>query len=232
LQKSYIGLSYVFMERKFIFSEDEFYHGYNRGVEKRGIFLSDRDYMRFVRLLYVANGTRSFVYRDIEDKAFADIDRGEPLVAIGAWALMPNHFHILVKEIREGGISAFMKKLLTGYSAYFNKLNERVGPLFQGTFQAQHADSDEYLKYLFAYIHLNPVKLRDPLWKEHGLQSIDKTKQFLSAYRYSSYLDYQGGEREEGLILSREQFPQYFLNAKDFDELMTDWLTFQPGTNT
>lgn len=215
------------MERKLVFSEEEFYHGYNRGVEKRKIFLSEKDYRRFVRLLYVANGTRNFVYRDIKQKKLSDIERGDPLVAIGAWALMPNHFHILMKEIRPDGISAFMQKLQTGYSSYFNKLHERVGGLFQGNFQAQHADTDEYLKYLFAYIHLNPVKLLEPDWKEIGLRDVEDTKRFLDSYPYSSYPDYQGYKREEGSILSQDHFPEYFASVNEFDALMTDWITFR-----
>ena len=103
------------MERGHIISEGEYYHLYNRGVEKRNIFLTQEDRNRFKRLLYVANGTENFVFRDIEKKSLKDIDRGEPLVAIAAWVLMPNHFHILVKEITEDGTAMFMRKLCTGY---------------------------------------------------------------------------------------------------------------------
>src|SRR3989344_539186 len=100
------------MERKIEIEVGEYYHIYNRGVEKRNIFL---------------------------DKS----DVGEKKVAIIAYVLMPNHFHLLVKEITAGGTSDFMEKLLTGYAMYFNKKYERVGPLFQGTFKAEHADRDE-----------------------------------------------------------------------------------------
>ena len=138
------------MERKHIISEGEYYHLYNRGVEKRNIFLTEKDRNRFKRLLYLANGTERFVYRDVENKELKNIDRGEPLVAIAAWVLMPNHFHILVKEITEGGTAAFMEKLCTGYSSYFNKRHDRVGPLFQGRYKSQHVEEDTHLKYLFA----------------------------------------------------------------------------------
>lgn len=216
------------MQRNLEFAENEYYHLYNRGVEKRKIFLSKDDYRRFVRLLYVANGKRNFVYRDIEQKRFADIDRGTPLVAIGAWVLMPNHFHVLVKEITGGGISLFMQKLLTGYSSYFNKRHKRVGGLFQGVFQAQHADSDEYLKYLFAYLHLNPIKMLEPEWKEKGIHNLKAAKKFLLEYKYSSQLDYVGPEREEGLILTKSAFPEYFSNPKSIQVFLDDWLTFRP----
>jgi len=157
------------MERKLTFSVGEYYHLYNRGVEKRNIFLEKRDSSRFQRLIYLANGTSPIRFSETEGQALNNIDRGDPLVAIGAYVLMPNHFHLLVKEVIENGLSKFMEKLATGYSMYFNKKHERVGPLFQGRFKGEHVDNDKYLKYLYAYIHLNPVKLIEPNWKKEGI---------------------------------------------------------------
>jgi putative transposase len=219
------------MERGVTFSIGEFYHIYNRGVEKRPIFISQDDYRRFIRLLFCANGTNAFVYRDIEHKPFNKIIRGEPLVAIGAWTLMPNHFHLLIKEIQEAGTSRFMEKLLTAYSSYFNKRYGRVGSLFQGRFAAQHGDTDEYLKYLFAYIHLNPVKLREPAWKEEGIKNMSQIKQFITTHPYSSFLDYHNSQRrEEACILTKSEFPEYFSSAKDFTDYIFDWLRYERNT--
>ena len=215
------------MQRKIVFSEGEYYHAYNRGVEKRKIFLSNNDRRRFIRLLYLANSTKNFVYRDVEQRRLDEIDRGAQLVAIGAWVLMPNHFHILIKEITKGGTSLFMQKLLTGYSSYFNKRYTRVGGLFQGAFHARHADTDEYLKYLFAYIHLNPIKLVDSSWKEAGIADRKTTEHFLQEYKHSSYFDYLGVKREEGKIISREVFPEYFSDSFEFDTFISDWLTLR-----
>ena len=214
------------MERKFTFAEGEYYHIYNRGVEKRDIFMSGDDYRRFQRLLYLANGSKPFVYKLVQRMPLDKIDVGDKLVAIGAYCMMPNHFHILAKEVTEGGISAFMEKLTTGYSKYFNKKHERVGTLFQDRFKAEHVDNDEYLKYLYSYIHLNPVKLIDPTWKEVGIRDAEKTRQYLEGYHSSSYPDYLGREREERLILSKAEFPEYFDEPKDFAEYIKDWLEF------
>ena len=214
------------MERNHIISEGEYYHLYNRGVEKRNVFLTKKDYNRFERLLYIANGSENFVFRDIEHKALKDIDRGKPLVAIAAWVLMPNHFHILVKEIVEVGTAMFMQKLCTGYSAYFNKRHSRVGPLFQGRYKSQHIEEDVHLNYMFAYIHLNPIKLINPNWKENGISNIAKAKEFLSTYEHSSYLSYVDTNREENILLSKNEFPEYFLEQKDFDDLHNDFLNF------
>jgi len=215
------------MQRKIVISEGEYYHIYNRGVEKRNIFTSERDYQRFVRLLYLANGTRPYRYSSSKDLMLKEIDRGKPLVAIGAWVLMPNHFHLLVREIMEGGIAQLMEKLSTGYSGYFNKLHERVGSLFQGTYKAEHLDTDEYLKYMFAYVHLNPIKLIQRDWKESGIKNLQKAKQFLSTYHYSSYFDYKDIGREENLILSKDIFPEYFANKTEFESYHQDWLDFK-----
>ncbi len=219
------------MQRKLVFAEGEFYHVYNRGVEKREIFKDNNDRERFLRLLYVANATKNFEFRDINDLPLKKINRGDQLVAIGAYCLMPNHFHLLVKETVKGGISLFMGKFCTGYSMYFNKRHKRVGPLFQGRFKAQHANRDEYLKYLFAYIHLNPIKIIEPLWKESGIKDKIRAKRYLNNYRHSSYLDYIGTKREEGTILSVNEFPDYFSDRIKFGDFIYDWLTYGESEN-
>jgi len=200
---------------------------YNRGVEKRSIFTSKPNYERFLKLLYLANGTNPYRYDEVKNTPLKNINRGNPLVAIGAYTMMPNHFHIILKEIVEGGTAMFMEKLTTGYSGYFNRLNDRVGSLFQGTYKAQHADYDQYLKYLFAYTHLNQIKLIEPNWKENGIKNIEKAKEFLKHYRYSSYQDYIGIEREENLILTKDEFPEYFLSVFEFEDFTKDWLNFE-----
>jgi putative transposase len=215
------------MERKFKFSVDEYYHVYNRGVEKRKIFLDKSDKERFVQLLFLSNSTKAFEFRKIKDFSFEKTEREEPYVAIGAYCLMPNHFHLLVREIVPGGISIFMGKLLTAYSKYFNQKYKRKGCLFESTFQAQYVDNDNYLKYLFAYIHLNPIKLIESDWKEKGIKNKKAALEYLSEYQYSSYLEYTGIDREESNILSRKIFPEYFEQMQDFSEFINDWLTFR-----
>lgn len=215
------------MQRKFDFSVDEFYHIYNRGNSKSVIFRLEEDKKRFQKLLYVCNGTKPVVFKTIQSLALDEIDRGETLVDIGAYCLMDNHFHLLLREKTPNGISIFVQKLLTAYSKYFNKRYERVGVLFEGPFRAIHVDSDEYLKYLFAYIHLNPVKMVDPKWREVGITDLAKAKKYLTGYGYSSYSDYLGFRRGEESILKREAFPDYFSQTKDFEGFIEDWLTFQ-----
>jgi putative transposase len=109
---------------------------------------------------------------------------------------------------------------------YFNKNHERTGSLFQGRFQAQHANTDEYLKYLMAYVHLNPVKLIEPNWKVDGVANMSKVKKYLAEYKYSSYADYMGDDRIEKMILNQSALPEYFPAKSDFETYLEDWLTY------
>lgn len=216
----------LIMQRKFSFSVGEFYHIYNRGTDKRVIFMDSEDYERFVSLMFVCNSDRHIVFRDIPTGLPYVFERGSTLVDIGAYCLMPNHFHFLIREKIEGGTTKFMSKLLTSYSMYFNKKYKRTGGLFEGCFKAKHANSDNYLKYLFAYIHLNPVKLIDPKWKEYGIKDRKMAKEYLAGYSYSSYMEYLGVLREEGKIINKTAFPEYFDEPKDFEGFIKDWLFF------
>ncbi|MCX6712096.1 MAG: hypothetical protein NT041_00195, partial [Candidatus Vogelbacteria bacterium] len=99
--------------------------------------------------------------------------------------------------------------------------------LFQGPFKATHLGDDNYLKYMYSYLHLNPVKIIDQDWKENGIGDIDKAKSFLGNYRYSSYWEYLGLDRPEGRILNKEEFPEYFSDKKEFEDFIGDWLSYR-----
>src|SRR3989344_7464294 len=126
------------MLRKDPFITGEYYHIYNRGIDKRVIFKSRGDYERFMMLLYLGNSSESFRLDDLlnkQHKTFSDIlilDKGKTLVSIGAWCLMTNHFHLLVRQEVDGGLTKFMRKLGVGYSMFFNIKYEREGALFGG----------------------------------------------------------------------------------------------------
>ena len=213
--------------RKVSFATGEFYHLYNRGNSKQRIFLTDQDRERFMMLLYVANGTRPLDLREVKPEDAYNFQRGEQPVAIGAYCLMPNHFHILVTPVAEEGVTTFMRKLTTGYSMYFNKRHHRTGSLFEGRFKSEHASEDAYLKYLFAYIHLNPVKLIQSDWREAGITNKQGALDFLQNYHHSSYLDTQIS-RPQSNILDHSPFPTYFSQPTDFNSELLEWLSYQP----
>jgi putative transposase len=203
----------------------EFYHVYNRGTDKRLLFRDDTDRLRFMKLLYLSNTVRHINVRNLlrkTDDPYA-LDRGEPLVHIGAYSLMPNHFHILLTPCVEHGVSLFMKKLCTGYSMYFNKRYNRTGTLLEGPFKAKWVDNDIYLKYLYAYIHLNPIKLRnrEDILTEPSNQEL---LEYLRAYHYSSLPDYLQLPRPESVIIDTVPFPEYFETMADQVGELKEWL--------
>jgi putative transposase len=204
----------------------EFYHLYNRGNSKQKIFRSSSDYERFTALLYLANTTQQWEVRKIERNQVFDFDRGEQYVAIGAYCLMPNHFHILLTPLVDNGVQKFMLKLSTAYSMYFNTKHHRTGSLFEGRFKSEHVDGDRYLKYLFSYIHLNPVKLFQSDWREIGLSNVADAQIFLNSYQYSSYIDTKI-ERAESAILKRRNYPDYFETPFDLDKEILEWLAYR-----
>jgi len=215
------------MARNFEFAVDEFYHVYNRGNDKRVIFIDDNDRKRFLQLMYICNSEKSTAVKDIYGDPF-EFNRGENLVSIGAYCLLSNHFHFLLHEIVDGGISKFMQKLSTGYTMYFNKRYDRSGSLFQGRFKAVHVINDRHLEYLFAYIHLNPIEHIQKDWKENGLKNLVHAKQYLGKYKYSSYPDLLNPGRRESKILNLEPFPQYFKSRRDFEGFHDIWLELSP----
>ena len=191
----------------------EYYHVYNRGTEKRKIFLTKSDYERFLVLLYLSNGSKPIQlnnYRGSTSVELLQIDRGVTLVDIIAYCLMPNHFHLLLRQHTEGGISKFMQKMSTGYTMYFNVKNKRSGALFQGRYKSVHAGDDRYLKYLFSYIHLNPKQPR--------------------TYTYSSYSYFVGKENIWNRLLNTQNTPLYFKTPEEFEEEMTEWLGYAKTT--
>lgn len=214
------------MYRKVKFAPGEYYHLYNRGNNKSTISVTKRDKERFVALLFLANGDVPFHFKDIQSKHVFTYPRGKTLVDIGAYCLMPNHFHLLIREKRGGGASLFMQKLATAYAMYFNTVHQRTGSLFEGTFRSSHADNDRYLRYLFAYIHLNPLKLMSPSWKER-FPNTSVAEKFLSEYTGSSYSDYLGTPRPEGVIINRRAFPGFFNRTADFKAFVNDWITLR-----
>ena len=119
-----------------------------------------------------------------------------------------------------------MRKLLTSYSKYFNKKYKRTGGLFESKFKSVHIKNDFQAKYIFSYIHLNPIKLVDSKWKEKGIKDFKKAIRFLEKYIWSSYLDYKNTKRSQNKILNKEVFPEYFQNIKDFDADIKEWLNF------
>ena len=210
--------------RKMSFALGECYHLYNRGTEKRTIFLDNQDYKYFLNLMQICNTKKNIRIKEIEKK----FDREKTIVDIGAYVLMPNHFHILAKEKIENGISLYMLKLSTAYSMYFNKKYKRTGKLYEGTFKSSHVDTDEYLKYLYAYIHLNPAKLINKNWREVQAKAVNQLLKFVMEYKYSSLQEYENEKiHNERKIVESANFPLYFKDFLEHKNELFGWLSLQ-----
>lgn len=219
------------MLRKDPFITGEYYHIYNRGIDKRDIFKLERDYERFMMLLYIANSKDVLKLDNLINNLHKDygqimiLDRGEPLVSIGAWCLMTNHFHLLIRQEVDGGITKFMRKVGVGYSMFFNIKYQRHGSLFGGLFKSKCIKTDDnYMRQLFAYIHLNSLDIEFSEWEKGSVYDNTKMKEFLKEYRYSSYQDHIGVERIESNILNRGAFPDYFQEQQSFEKFLENYL--------
>lgn len=213
------------------FVENQIYHIYNRGVEKRDVFLTDKDYLRFIHDLFefndedcVSNLTYYFNRQPKEVEPQYVRSKRKPrklLVEILIFTLMPNHFHLLLKQKGENGIVKFMQKLGTGYSMYFNQKYERVGGLFQGRFKAVLVSEEAHFMYLPHYIHQNPISLIN----YGGSTSIDwrKAMEFLENYRWSSFPDYIG-KKNFPSVTSREFLLEVFEGAKNYKKETVEFL--------
>ena len=223
------------MERPF-FANNHIYHIYNRGVEKRKIFLKKSDYYRFIHSLFEFNDkdpVLNVAYRfnptsmEVEPQ-YIEKERKprKLLVKILVFCLMPNHFHLLLEQIEDNGITKFMQKLGTGYTMYFNKVYERVGPLFQGNFKAVLVNQESHFIHLPYYIHCNPLDLKFPGWRNYGgSTSIDwrEAKKFLKNYRWSSYPDYIG-KKNFPSVTQREFLTEFLGGPERYEKDMASWL--------
>lgn len=208
--------------RTVILAQDQIYHVYNRGVAAMPIFHSSKDYSRFLALVdyyRFINTPASFsqvmkLPYDERDKIFAGLRKeNKTHVDILSFCLMPNHFHLLLKQLTEKGISIFLSNLQNGYAKYFNIKNSRVGPLFQSMFKAVRVDTDEQLTHVSRYIHLNP-----------STGYIVEPKNLLEYHWFSlgTYLKegkvypFMSVDLILGLFKNRQGYYQFVLNQADY----------------
>lgn len=200
----------------------EYYHLFNRGAGKQIIFKDRADRVRFLFLViffqsdlnfpnlgrdikqFLNFGQHSVLTKEGQSKAHEVIIRRS--VELISFSLMPNHFHILVKEIEEDGIAVYMQRVLNSYTKYFNTKYEKSGHLFQGPYGAVHVEDNEQILYLSAYIHRNPRELKEWFGKE-------------DLYEWSSYSDFLR-ENRFGDLLMPDIITGQFKNKDKYKEFV------------
>ncbi len=185
----------------------QIYHIYNRGVEKRRIFENRRTYNRFLQAIkyYQREGPKPKFSNFVKYKLF-EPNPNKKIVEIISYCLMPNHFHFLLKQVRENGISEFISKLTNSYTKYYNTKFARVGPLLQGQFKAVLVESDEQFLHVSRYIHLNPL--------------VSFLVKDLKNYEWSSYKEYITKTDQD--ICTKEEILNFFKSAGDYEQFVLD----------
>lgn len=197
--------------RKIPLVNDQVYHIYNRGTEKRRIFLNRRDYQRFLKTLqyYQYDGPKPKFSHFSQAKSLK-LNLSKKIVEIWVYCLMPNHFHLLLKQIRDGGITEFISKLTNSYTKYFNTKHDRVGLLFQGEFKSTLVEKDEQLLHVQRYIHLNPV----------SSFLVEKPED----WEWSSYNEYLGTDDKK--ICVKEEILGFFKSIKEFKKFTDNQIDY------
>ncbi len=188
---------------------DGYYHVYNRGVNKLDIFFDDQDYRVFLHLLkyYLSPIQNLTSVHPIAEIADMKLLRPRPLanleteVDLVAYCLMPNHFHLMLKQHTIDGMTKLLRRISTTYAMYINKRHKRVGYLFGGSYKAVLIDNDAYLLHLSRYIHRNPIDLHE------------MTGRHPVTYPYSSYAYYL--KQKQAPWIKPDVILSYFIQAAD-----------------
>lgn len=203
------------------------YHIYNRGVDKRTIFEEEADKWRFLQAITLFNhqDSRSEVLWKLENrdkganmktlKEYLDDREEKPLVKVMADCLMDNHYHLILEEIAEDGISKFMQKLGTSYTMYFNKKYDRSGSLFQGSYKSVEVENNKYLKYLLVYINvINPAELKGV--DLNSKEGIEKALKVAANYDWSTHKEYL--DERDSFVIDKGVLDHLFESPQKYKE--------------
>ncbi len=196
-----------------------YYHIFNRGITSQQTFIKPLHYSRFISVLdYYRPLNRPLRFsqfiqlshiKQAEKLLFQDVSDFH--VTLISYCLMPNHFHLLVKQTFDDGVSKYLSLISNSYSRYFNTVNRRIGPLFQGKFKSVHVENQEQLIHLSRYIHLNPYSA--------GLVN---SFEDLKKYPYSSFIEYINMPQTcnphdvISLFKSKDDYMKFVLNNADY----------------
>lgn len=191
---------------------EEYYHILNRGVNRQDIFLQPRDYRRFLQTAsyyqFLGPKPKFSSFSKDELGLFSPVLQ-ERIVEIVCYCFMPNHVHLLLKQVKDGGITIFMQQLMNSYVKYFNTKHSRSGPMFGGRFKAVLVESDEQLLHLSRYIHINP--------------RVSKIVSDLGSYKWSSYDEYVDGVVS---VCKKDKVMEFFESGAKYKEFLDDQVSY------
>ena len=213
------------MLRDFSTDNNQVYHVFNRGTEKRRIFISKKDYERFFvnMVLFNTSGEvkRNLVRYDVSHPMLHN-KNDNPLVDILSFCFMPNHYHLMLRQRLENGISKYLQRLQMGYAKYFNLFYERSGNLFQGSYKIVPISRANQFQYSPLYIHLNPLELLEPGWEDKGIKNLKRAIKFLETYPWSSLKTYMLGL--DAPYLETKTISTLYPSPEEWRDAVGDWL--------
>jgi len=226
--------------RKEQFETGKIYHVTMRALDDNLIFKDENDHFRGIFSLYEFNNSNPVNIsirrrnRIIEKKKEKMIDVGgrsvfvderDKMVEVLAFCFMPNHIHLMLKQVKGNGISKFMQKVGGGYAKYFNKKYARKGHVFQDAFKSVYIENDNQFMTTASYIFTNPIALIEPGWKKFGIRShtVKEVREFLASYKWSSYLDCIDIKNFPS-VTEREFLLDMMGGAEGLKNVITDWI--------
>ncbi len=217
------------------FVNGEIYHILNRAIEGKNLFQQINDYFRFIFGLYELNDKNmvkmKFRISQRKDRKRTGQTRKntrEQLVEIIAFCLMPNHYHLVARQLVDNGISLFIKKLGNSYVGYFNEKYKRKsrGSIFQGHFKAVHIKTQEQFMNLICYVFTNPIELLEKEWKEKGVKNPQEAIKFLESYKWFSFPDCIGGKAFPS-ITQRDFIFKVFDSSENLKKNVESWILYK-----
>ena len=220
------------MNRKEKFTPGEHYHICSRIISQSPEFSASGNAQKLCQTFLLANSTKSsqaFDYLRCDKNANIEhaieiANQGEKLVDVLCYAVMLNHYHLLLKEIKENGITDFIRKCNTSIAKYINIKNDRRGPLFESKFKSKHVSSNEYLIHLSVYINLNPLDfLVGKEWREHKLKNWKSIRQKLLDYPWSSSNFFLNQNNKDKILSGMEIILDQFNDHNNYEKFLQDW---------
>lgn len=233
------------------FVNGEIYHVVTRAIDNNLLFQDINDYYRGIFSIYEFNNlhpvsikerrkararikkiaAREASARDRVSGNFSgnfaiEEDKRDKMVEILTFCLVPNHTHLLLRQIKDNGITKFMRKTGAGLGGYLNRKYGRKGYVFQDRFSAVHVETDEQLRAVFVYIHINSISLIAPKWKERGIKDPEQVIKFLETYKWSSYLDYIG-KKNFPSVTDREFLLEIMEGEEGCKHFVENWIRYK-----